>query len=96
MRVIWFILLAVLAFGLGAFGGAAWNLTKSGLQGLRVVCEVTATAEKSGLLTRAQLSDAVSRLAKRVESSGISKGEASIFFDELKAGCPNRASLGNR
>lgn len=93
MRVIWFVVLALLAFVLGAFGGATWNVTKSGLAGVRVACEVAATAEKSGILTRAQIGEAVDRLAK---STGVAKEGGTEFFNELKTGCPNFSKLGGR
>lgn len=87
MRVIWFVVLTVLAFVLGTIGGGAWNVTKSGLAGLRVVCNVTATAEQSGVLTRAQITDTVDRLSKR--TTGAGHREADLLFQELRNGCPS-------
>ena len=89
MRVIWFVVLTVLAFVLGATGGGLWNVTKSGLAGLRVACSVTSTAERSGVLTRVQITDTIDRLSKRVAGSG--HREAEVLFQELRNGCPSLA-----
>lgn len=85
MRFFWFIVLAALAFGLGATGGATWTLTKSGLASLRGVCEVTRVAERSGALSKEQVGDVVRRVAAR-SGSGVEIGQ---LMKELEAGCPN-------
>ena len=94
MRVIWFIVLAVLAFALGSIGSGAWNLVKGGLAGFRVVCEVAATAERTGILTRAQIVDTVGRLEKRVEAGSAHKSDMNVIFGELRNGCPSKGDLG--
>ena len=87
MRVIWFVVLTAIAFALGTFGGGLWNVTKSGLAGLRVVCDVTATAERTGVLTKAQITDTVDRVSRRIAGGG--HRDADVLFSELRNGCPN-------
>jgi hypothetical protein len=92
--MIWVVILSFIALVIGAVGGIAWRGATSSLAGLRVACELVATAERSGILTKAQIGDAVDRLAKRIEKDAPREKDTSIFSSELKSGCPTFANLG--
>lgn len=94
MRMIWVVVLSLIALVLGALGGIAWRGTTSSLAGLRVACELIATAERSGVLTKSQINDTVDRLIKRIEKDAPLERETSIFGTELKSGCPSFANRG--
>ena len=92
MKIVWVVVLSLIALLLGSCGGLAWRGTSTVFSGLRIACAVTATAEKSGILTKAQVSDMIDRMAKVIDKNAMPDG-ADAFSKELKTGCPTYSKL---
>ncbi len=93
MKTVWVVVLSLFALVLGSCGGAVWKGTTGIFESIRIACAITTTADSSGLMTKAQVADAIDRLLK-VTSQKSEKAEMDQFARELKAGCPNVAGLG--
>jgi hypothetical protein len=94
MRMIWVCVLSLIALTIGTFGGLAWRGATSSIAGVRVACEVIATAERTNILTKAQINDTVDRLAKQIEKESPQGRDTASFATELKTGCPTFVNLG--
>ncbi len=97
MKTIWVVVLSLLALVVGAFGGLAWRGASSALEGLRIACALTSTAEQSGILTKAQMADSIDRLSKSLnKDGGASNSSLDQLTKELKTGCPTFANFGKK
>ncbi|MFM9942590.1 MAG: hypothetical protein ACKVP7_24190 [Hyphomicrobiaceae bacterium] len=97
MKTVWVVVLSLIALVLGSCGGLAWRGASTALEGIRIACALTSTAEQSGILTKAQVADTVDRLSKSLsKQGGPDSGSLDQLTKELKSGCPTFASFGKK
>ena len=77
MRKIWVFLLAIVAFGIGAFGAAAYSGAVGSFASVRIACELLNTAEANGILVPQQRADVIDRTIRELQ-----------FIEPFKTGCP--------
>ena len=93
MKIVWVVVLSLIALVIGGIGGLAWKGTTTSLAGFRVTCEMVAAAEKSGLMTKAQIDQTIDRMFKTMgEKGGSDKAEMDSFGKELRSGCKTFAA----
>lgn len=97
MKTIWVVVLSLIALVLGCFGGLAWRGATSALEGIRIACALTSTAEQSGIMSKTQVADTVDRLSKSLtKDGGPDRGSLDQLTKELKSGCPTFATFGKK
>jgi len=89
MRRIWVLLLAVVAYAMGAFGTMAYLGGNYSVTGMRIGCELLDRAEALGLLTKQQRANVVERVQKDIQrTSKTGDAETVSFIGKFKNGCP--------
>ncbi len=71
MKTVWVVVLSLFALVLGSCGGAVWKGTTGIFESIRIACAITTTADSSGLMTKAQVADAIDRLLELLREASI-------------------------
>jgi hypothetical protein len=94
MRKLWVFLLAIPALALGAFLALAYQGAVGSLASIRIACELLNTAERAGLMTRAQRADVVERTLMEMRKTAPDTDPKALgIMEQLKTGCPTLSSL---
>ena len=88
MRKIWVFLLAIVAFGIGAFGAAAYSGAVGSFASVRIACELLNTAEANGILVPQQRADVIDRTIRELRKGSRVDTELTQFIEQFKTGCP--------
>jgi hypothetical protein len=89
MRIVWVVVLSIVALLVGAFGGLVYSGATEGIASVRVGCAVLDTAEKSGFLDRAQRADVVDRVGQMFKDAQRGPNDKTMeFVEQFKTGCP--------